>query len=788
MTNIQSLDTIYQPLGFDVILNELIQNISLQMTKNQLSTLMEIKPDGLEYELSLAQAFKLVADKGYSFSIDLQRDLFHILEKTAIKGSVLLTDELNELKRALVLVSQIKDFARKEFRDDSSNLFAQFCNNLEVNEYILKILDDTLDDKGNVKDDASPELYQMRTRIRKTQNYLTKRVQVILLGAIKSGFAREDSLPTISNGRMVIPLMSANKRLLGGVSHGESGTGQTAYVEPKELFEHNNQLQELLEDERAEIRKILIQVVEYIRADRAHLEGSVQQLVEFDFYQSKGRLASKLKAVKPIISNKKNLKISQGYNPILILKYGHEQTVPYDLELDEENRVLLLTGPNAGGKSILLKTTGLLQMMFQKGLLIPCLDTSEFSVFDNVFIDIGDNQSIDNELSTYSAHLSKMKTILDNASENTLILVDEFGTGTEPDYGAALAEAILFELNKKKIRGIFTTHYNNLKAFADKTDGVFNGGMLFNMTTLQPTFRFKAGTPGSSFALEIAKNLGLPSSIIQNASKNIGKTRLNYDQALLDLQDKTRQLIDELESIKRKEKNLNELKNSYQELKTNLDKRKDSIEKEADKKALEMLANTQLELKSLKDKYQTSKVVEKQEIKEELNVKVEQLVKKVGDHRISDKKPELGSYVKHRIKGFEGEIIEIKQGTAKISNNGFEWKSKVEELMVVGKDTIYKKPIKSTNLSGHLMEKRSAFNPDLDVRGKRTEEALHLVDLFINEAIMLGFDSVRIIHGKGEGILRQMIRNLLKGMSQVANLEDEHVEFGGAGITIVELG
>ncbi len=788
MSTIHSLESNYKSLGFDVILKELELHISLEITKNQLPKLMEISPNGLENELNLTQAFKEVSDKGYFFTLDLQKDLFKIVEKTEIKGSVLFTDELNELKRALILLDQIRHFSRKEFKSETNNLFAIFCSRLEVNEFILKILSDTLDDNGNVKDDASPALKELRARITKTQNYLSKRVQVIMLGAIKNGMAREDALPTISNGRMVIPLRSENKRLLGGISHGESGTGQTAYVEPKELFEHNNQLQELLEDERAEVRKILMQLVDSIRGNKDDLEKSVQQLVHFDFYQSKGKLASKLKAVKPIFSKESQLRIDGGYNPILLLKYGHENTIPFDLTLDNENRVLLLTGPNAGGKSILLKSTGLLQLMFQNGLLVPCADTSIFSVFKEIFIDIGDNQSIDNELSTYSAHLSKMKIMLENANENSLILVDEFGTGTEPDYGAALAESILYELNKKKIKGIFTTHFNNLKAFADKTPGVFNGGMLFNMSTLQPIFKFKSGTPGSSFALEIAKNLGLPADVIQNASKNIGKTRLNYDTALLELQDKTRVLLDEIDSLKRKEKNLNELKDNYIELKSTLEKRKGAIEKEAEKKALDMLTHTQLELKSLKDKFVQSKPIEKQEIKQELIEKVELLSKKVGFSSKDIKKPEIGDYVKHRLKGFEGEVIDIKQEIAKISNNGFEWKSRVDELMVLPKADQPKKVKLSSNLTGHMMQKRSQFSQDLDVRGKRTEEALNLTDLFVNEAIMLGFDSVRILHGKGEGILRQMIRNLLQGMAQVTSVQDEHVEFGGAGITVVEFG
>jgi DNA mismatch repair protein MutS2 len=778
----------YTALGFDFIIDQLNQNIQLAITKKRLEQLLNIPLTQLEAELELTLAFKFVADKGFSFGIEINRDLFDILSKTSIDGAVLLTDELNEIKIALSILTQLKNFGKKEFKHDTDNKFALFCANLETNTHIFRLLDDTLDENGNVKDDASPALKELRIKIQKTQNYLSKRVQVILLGAIKNGMAREDALPTISNGRVVIPLRSENKRLLGGVSHGESGTGQTAYVEPKELFEHNNQLQEMLEDERAEIRKILLQLVTFIGADQESLALSFEQLVQFDFYQAKGKLAAKLKANKPIIKFNFSLKIEQAYNPILVLKIGHKETMPFDLSLDQENRILLLTGPNAGGKSILLKSTGLLQLMVQHGLLIPASENSEFSVFDQLFIDIGDNQSIDNELSTYSAHLSKMKTILSHATEKSLVLADEFGTGTEPDYGASLAEAILAELNERKIKGIFTTHYNNLKALAEKTTGIFNGAMLFNMTSLQPTFRFQAGSPGSSFAFEIAKNLGLSPQLIANAQKNIGKTRLNYDQSLLELQDKTRVLLDELASLKRKEKNLNELKESYQELKDNLDKRKDIIANEAEKKALEMLQNTQLELRLLKDNFQKSQTEAKKEIKQELETKTDTLAKKIGYSYKNERQPIIGSKVKHRIKGFEGDIISIFGDTAKISNNGFEWKSKLDELMVLNADDIKKKSYSSSNVTKHLLEKRTHFSQDLDLRGERTEDALKHTDLFINEALMLGFDRVRIIHGKGEGILRQMIRNQLKGMANVLSIADEHVEFGGAGITVLELG
>lgn len=778
----------YDSLGFTLIQNEIRELCQLQMTLDRSDELFEIKPDYLNYELELVEAFRANQSKGFNFRLDnINRDLFKVLYKSEIPGSVLLLDELYELKIALNALYQIKQVAKKEYRA-TDNAYAIFCNDITVNEFIRSLLEDTIDHNATVKDDASPELKKIRNQIKKTQNFLSKRIQTILLGAIKSGYAREDALPTISSGRMVIPVRSENKRLLGGVPHGESGTGQTAYVEPKELFEHNNVLQSLFEDEQAEIRKILLQIVALIREDKAELEESVRMLVSYDFYAAKAKFAAKVNGVKPKISDKGAFHVMKGKNPILVMRYGHDVTIPFDLNLDNDSRVLLLTGPNAGGKSILLKSIGLLYLMFSKGILVPCDVESEFCLFDQLFVDIGDNQSIDNELSTYSAHLSKMKYTLDKATERSLVLVDEFGTGTEPDYGAALAESILDVLNKKRIKGVFTTHFNSLKAYAEREKGVFNGAMLFNMKSLKPTFLFKSGDPGSSFALEIAKNMGLPNELLLDATSKLGKSRLDYDQALLSLQDKNRELQESLNSLERQKQNLEELKVNYKELKSNLESRKESIQLNAEKEALKLLKDTQIELKRFKEKFASAKQNEKPNLRKELTDKADVLAKKLDIKPVINKKAELGDFVRHIVKGFEGEVVSINsdRNEAKISQNGFEWKAKVGDLQVT-KRSDKKEPPKRSNISAQLMEKRTHFSHDLDVRGKRTEEALKILDTFMNDAILLGMDRVRVIHGKGEGILRTMIRNELKGTAHVKGTFDEHVDFGGAGITVVEL-
>lgn len=771
-------------LGFDLIVNQVLEFCQMTMTEDRILDLISVEGSQLDYELGLTESFLQNVQRGFTFRFDLVKDLFKVLNKTEIEGAVLMTDELFELKTALVLLNEIKNTSLKEYKSSESP-YALFCSGIDVNQFVLSLLEDTIDHNGNVKDDASPELKKLRDKIKKTQNFLTKRVQSIMLHAIKNGYAREDSLPTIRNGRMVIPVRSENKRILEGLPHGESGTGQTAYIEPKELFEHNNVLQILLEDERSEVRKILLQIVSLIREDKEQLTGEVYKLILFDFYQSKARLADKLSAIKPIFS-KSNFKIEEGYNPLLVLKQGREETIPFDLTLNNEQRVLLLTGPNAGGKSILLKSVGLMYLMFSHGFLVPCSTESEFCLFDSVFIDIGDNQSIDNELSTYSAHLSKMKQTLECATADSLVLVDEFGTGTEPDYGAALAESILNKLNSKKVKGVFTTHFNSLKEYAEKKEGVFNGAMLFNMKSLSPTFLFKAGNPGSSFAFEIGKNLGLPEEILKEASLKLGSTRLDYDNALLDLQDKNRELHEQIQANKRKELNLQELKTSYQELKENLESRKDAIQLKAEKNALKLLKETQIELKRFKEQYKESKGESRVDLKKNLEKKTEKLSVKLGEKPTINKKVEVGDSVRHRIKGFEGEVLAIKKDKATVSNNGFEWKSAISELVVTNSGANTPKP-KRSNIGSQMLEKRVTFSQDLDVRGKRTEEALNLVDKFINDAIVLGMESVRVIHGKGEGILRQMIRNQLQGTAHVGKTGDEHIDFGGSGITVVEL-
>lgn len=784
MTELDLFSEDQKRLGFDVIVNQVLEFCQMTMTEDRILDLLSVDSGQLEYELNLTESFLQNVQRGFTFRFDLVKDLFNVLNKTEIEGAVLMTDELFELKTALVLLNEIKKTSLKEYKS-TENPYAEFCSGIDVNQFVLSLLEDTIDHNGNVKDDASPELKKLREKIKKTQNFLTKRVQSIMFNAIKNGYAREDSLPTIRNGRMVIPVRSENKRVLEGLPHGESGTGQTAYIEPKELFEHNNVLQILLEDERSEVRKILLQIVALIRDDKEQLTGEVYKLILFDFYQSKARLAEKLSGVKPVITES-NFKIEEGYNPLLVLKQGNEETVPFDLILNDDQRILLLTGPNAGGKSILLKSVGLMYLMFSHGFLVPCSDESEFCLFDSVFIDIGDNQSIDNELSTYSAHLSKMKETLECATDKSLVLVDEFGTGTEPDYGAALAESILNKLNSKSVKGVFTTHFNSLKEYAEKKEGVFNGAMLFNMKSLSPTFLFKAGNPGSSFAFEIGKNLGLPEEILKEASQKLGSARLDYDNALLDLQDKNRELHEQIQANKRKELNLQELKTSYQELKDNLESRKDSIQLKAEKNALKLLKETQVELKRFKEKYKESKGESRIDLKKNLEKKTEKLSEKLGEKPTINKAVEVGDSVRHRIKGFDGEVLSIKKNQATVSNNGFEWKSAVSELVVTNAG-VNKPKAKRSNIGSQMLEKRVTFNPDLDVRGKRTEEALNIVDKFINDAIVLGVESVRIIHGKGEGILRQMIRNQLQGTAHVGKTGDEHIDFGGSGITVVEL-
>jgi DNA mismatch repair protein MutS2 len=627
----------------------------------------------------------------------------------------------------------------------------------------------------------------------------------------------------------VIPVTSAFKRKVQGIVHDESSTGKTSYIEPAEVVETNNQIRELELAERREIIRILTQLTDEFRPYLPDILNSCDFLGSLDFIRAKALLALKMNAVKPICFNRSSMRWVKAVHPLMFLAHSREgkEVVPLDIALDERQRIILISGPNAGGKSVCLKTLGLLQYMFQCGMLVPMSENSEIGIFHQIFMDIGDEQSIENDLSTYSSHLMNMKYFLRNADDRTLILIDEFGTGTEPALGGAIAESVLDHLNHKSVYGVVTTHYTNLKHFASSAEGIVNGAMLYDTRRMQPLFRLEIGMPGSSFAFEIARNIGLPEEILTQASERIGKDHIDFDKHLREIVRDKRYWESKREKIHQSEKKLEaELAKHTLEL-DRLEKDRKMILEQTRAEARELLSgvNRQIETtireirESQAEKEKTREVrkdlellkekIEQSPDKDEavITARMEKIRARQGQIKKAvpssatvksvappSEKP-LAVQDKVRIEGQEvaGEILEIQGKKASVAFGNLRMMVPLKKLQRVSQNE-YKQYIQEVRTLSKskvqvydLRERRLQFKPSVDLRGQKTEDALRKVQELLDEALMLGFDEVKILHGKGNGILRQMIREFLGASGLVKSFADEQEEFGGAGITVVSL-
>jgi len=639
----------------------------------------------------------------------------------------------------------------------------------------------------------------------------------------------EDASVAMRDGRAVIPVASALKRRLSGIVHDESATGKTSYIEPAEVVELNNEIRELEYAELREIVKILTVFSNDIRPYLPELMLSYEFLGKIDFVRAKALYAIDINGIKPYLENVCQLEWEAAVHPLLMLALRREnrKVVPLNIRLTAKKHILLISGPNAGGKSVCLKTVGLLQYMMQCGLLIPIGVNSVAGIFDNLFIDIGDEQSIENDLSTYSSHLMNMKYFLKNANDRTLLLIDEFGTGTEPMLGGAIAESILSHLNQMKTFGVITTHYTNLKHFASSTEGIENAAMLYDSSKMEPLFQLDIGKPGSSFAFEIARKIGLSEKILLDATEKIGKDHINFDKHLRDIVRDKRYWETKREKIRKVEKSLDELAGKYETDLTQLEKQRKEILLKARQEADQVLAEANKRIEQTireiresqaekeKTKLLRAKLSEfKQEISgkstdedELINQKILRLKEKEKqrNQKRTEKKPVVQ---KEEIQGPEewrigdkvlmignqtiGEILELNEKNAIVAFGQIRTSVNRSKLQQISGNEAKKlqRTYNQTmpNINKGMMEKRLSFKTEVDVRGQRTEDALPLIQAFIDDAIMLNFSELRILHGKGNGILKEMIRNYLKSEPAVTSIRDEHVQFGGAGITVVEIG
>jgi len=628
------------------------------------------------------------------------------------------------------------------------------------------------------------------------------------------------------------------KRKIGGIVHDESASGRTVYIEPTEVVEANNKIRELEADEKKEIVRILKEVSADIRPQIADMAASYQLLADIDFIRAKAELARTFKGIEPQLSNKPLIDWGQAVHPLLRLSLEKQgkRVVPLDVMLTPEKRILIISGPNAGGKSVCLKTVGLLQYMLQCGLSVPMGETSQVGVFENVMIDIGDEQSIENDLSTYSSHLLNMKMMMRHANDKTLILIDEFGTGTEPLIGGAIAESVLTQFCNKGAFGVITTHYQNLKHFADTHKGVANGAMLYDRKEMQALFMLSIGQPGSSFAIEIARKIGLPEEVIQDASRIVGEDYIQSDKYLQDIVRDKRYWENKRTTIHKQEKALQAAIERYEKDIDEIGKTRKEVLKRAKEQAEELLreSNRRIETTIREIKEAQAEKERTKRIREELSdfrssveqvdaaandefiaKKIEQIKRRKERHEKhvkekAEKQKKAAEQIREAVNKKTSVVAEIKPGDA-VKMKGLTTVGQVESLdssgmaMVVFGDMRSKMDVKRLELATPtekeqtrqytisketrqtIDERKSHFHQDLDIRGERGDEALNAVMHFIDDAILVGMPRVRILHGKGNGILRQLIRQYLATVPNVTAFKDEHVQFGGAGITVVDL-
>lgn len=771
--------------------------------------------------LSQTEEFIRIIQEEDNFPTNYFLDVRPSLRNIRIEGTWIDEAALFDLRRSLQTIRDIVSFLKKEDEENTTYpyLYA-LAGEVVVFPQLINKIDSILDKFGRIKDNASSGLNRIRKDIAHVSGGISRSLNAILRSAQSEGLVEKDVTPTMRDGRLVIPVAPAFKRKIKGIVHDESASGKTVFIEPAEVVEANNRIRELESEERREIIKILIAFTDILRPLVAEILQSYDFLAMIDFIRAKATFALDINAIKPSMENKQIIRWYRAKHPLLFISHRkqNKNIVPLDIELEEDKRLLIISGPNAGGKSVCLKTVGLLQYMVQCGIPIPLAENSIVGIFDNIFIDIGDEQSIENDLSTYSSHLTNMKFFVRNCEKKTILLIDEFGGGTEPQIGGAIAESLLKRFNEKEAFGVITTHYQNLKHYANEHKGVVNGAMLYDRHLMQPLFTLSIGNPGSSFAIEIARKIGLPEDVIADASEIVGSDYINMDKYLQDIVRDKRYWETKRQSVRQKEKRLEEITETYETDLLAVDKQRKEILRQAKADAERILseANAKIEntIRTIRES-QAEKEKTKQarqtlndfksalESEEDLSddkitrkiqkIKEKEKVKKQKDKQPKEQKLQpisVGDNV--RIKGQTsiGQVLDIKKDNAVVAFGMIKSTAKLDTLEYVSKNQV-KRDAKSTLMSAtatdDVREKKLNFKQDIDVRGMRGDEALQAVMYFIDDAVLVGMSRVRILHGTGTGALRQIIRDYLHSAPGVRNYQDEHVQFGGTGITVVDL-
>ena len=727
----------------------------------------------------LREMMSVLADSSLSFPQGDIYDLREALSRIRIEGLFMDETELFSLRKMLDYVGQLERFFTL-LDTEKYPLLASLPLTTFPNHLITEI-DRMIDRYGKMKDSASPELARIRKDIAQSQGSVSRALNAILRQAQAEGLLDKDASPTMREGRLVLPVPPAYKRKIGGIVHDESATGKTVFIEPQQVVEANNRIRELEGEERRERIRILLEMTELIRPEIPQILASEQFLADVDFLRAKALFAGDINAIVPEVYNKPMLDWREARHPILLLNFRKQGrvVVPLSIRLTD-NRILVISGPNAGGKSVCLKTVALLQYMLQCGLAVPMNEASEMGFFEKLLLDIGDEQSIEDDLSTYSSHLRNMKHFVRYANDRTLLLIDEFGTGTEPLIGGAIAEAVLTQLNEQKAYGVITTHYSNLKHLAERSKGIINGAMLYDRGQLKPLFQLSIGQAGSSFAVEIARQIGLPEQIIQRATDIVGEEHIDYDKQLQDIARDKRYWENKRQNIRQKEKHLEEKIAHYEEQMAGINAKKKAIIEEANQQAADLLKKS--------------------------NATIERTIREIKEAKAEKKATQQA---RQKVENLKTKVEEKSTKTSKLKSNTTSTKKQgnvlrdLSELKILTKnpakliqETNTPKPrIVASSVADELRRRKLSFSRELDIRGLRVDEALEVLIAYIDDALMVNAEMVTILHGTGTGALKQVVRDYLaerqktmrKLRSGDMHFHDGDPDRGGAGITVVEL-
>ena len=834
-----------QKIGFDRIRQIISDRCSTgYAVERAASETFSTNPSHIRKRLLLTDEMRLIMMFEDSFPSGGFIDCIEFLKPLERSSSAIDLLSLRKLKTMLETLRKVTSFfddVKEGVYPNLKRMSAPILGFPEVQRRIESIIDRY----GDIKDTASDELYSIRKSLHEKEGAISRRMSAILKKAQEEGIVDSDAGVSVRDGKMLIPVSAANKKRIAGFIYDESATGKTAFIEPAEVVELDNQIKELKFSEQREILRILLEFTDFLRPYIPDLLDAARYLGEIDFIMAKAQTALDFIAGMPIISDSGELNLRKARHPLLerALKKEKKEIVPLTATLTPQKHILLISGPNAGGKSVCLKTVGLLQYMFQWGMLIPTSETSELPVFDRIMVDIGDDQSIDNDLSTYSSFLDNMKEMLAKADEKTLILIDEFGSGTEPAAGGAIAEAILSELDRRGTYGVITTHYTNLKLYASSGEtGVMNGAMMFDVKNIAPMFKLEMGLPGNSFAFELARKMGLPEAIIKDAESRAGEEFVGIERNLRKIARNRKALDEKLERIRNTDKTLENITDKYQKELQQIKQMKKEIIDQAKKEAEEIIrgANRQVEntIRTIKEsqaaKEETQEArkglqdfmsilaARKEKEQKEKDDYIEKKIKQIDARRERQKQRKTqradekaqqelreqqaeqerleafrsaplkaGEKVRVKENGMVGDVAKVSAKAVVVVIGNISSKmplDKVEritsnEFKSAVKETA--RPVSAIKIDSSISERKLNFKTEIDLRGARLNDAVEQVTRYVDDAIMLGISSVRIIHGKGTGVLRDELQKLIRTMPGVASVRDEHIQFGGTGVTIV---